>query len=95
LELDEIDEEDGVSYDDVGVHEFAIYITANSHLFGGIYGQRLTQQALCQAPEDAVDASAHLLLQTRALDGTLRPQFERWYPGLAGGNVTEQMRAAA
>jgi hypothetical protein len=28
---------------------------------------------------------AHLLLQmrTRALDGTLRPQFERWYPGLA------------
>jgi hypothetical protein len=28
---------------------------------------------------------AHLLLQmrTRALDGILRPQFERWYPGLA------------
>jgi hypothetical protein len=28
---------------------------------------------------------AHLLLQmlTRALDRTLRPQFERWYPGLA------------
>ena len=28
---------------------------------------------------------AHLLLQTRtrALDGTLRPLFERWYPGLA------------
>jgi hypothetical protein len=28
---------------------------------------------------------AHLLFQmrTRALDGTLRPQFERWYSGLA------------
>jgi hypothetical protein len=28
---------------------------------------------------------AHLLLQirTRALDGTLRPLFEQWYPGLA------------
>ena len=40
---------------------------------------------------------AHLLLQmrTRTFDGTLQPQFERWYPGLAGGNVTEQMRAAA
>ena len=40
---------------------------------------------------------AHLLLQTRtrALDGTLWPQFERWYPGLAGGNVTEHVRAAA
>jgi hypothetical protein len=22
-------------------------------------------------------------MRTRALDGTLRPQFERWYPGLA------------
>jgi hypothetical protein len=31
---------------------------------------------------------AHLLLQmlTRALDGTLRPQFDRWYPGLANNN---------
>ncbi len=31
---------------------------------------------------------AHLLLQTRtrALDGTLRPLFERWYPGLANDN---------
>ena len=32
---------------------------------------------------------AHLLLQirTRALDGTLRPLFERWYPGLANDNT--------
>jgi hypothetical protein len=31
---------------------------------------------------------AHLLLQirTRALDGTLRPLFEQWYPGLADDN---------
>jgi hypothetical protein len=31
------------------------------------------------------ERGAHPLLQmrTRALDGTLRPQFERWYPGLA------------
>jgi len=34
---------------------------------------------------------AHLLLQTRtrALDGTLRPLFERWYPGLANDNTAE------
>ena len=33
---------------------------------------------------------AHLLLQTRtrALDGTLRPLFERWHPGLANNNPT-------
>jgi hypothetical protein len=32
---------------------------------------------------------AHLLLQTRTrtLDGTLRPMFERWYPGLANDNT--------
>ncbi|MEJ7747410.1 MAG: ISKra4 family transposase, partial [Luteimonas sp.] len=32
---------------------------------------------------------AHLLLQTRtrALDGTLRPLFEKWYPGLANDNL--------
>ncbi len=34
---------------------------------------------------------AHLLLQTRTrtLDGTLRPLFERWYPGLANDNAAE------
>ena len=39
---------------------------------------------------------AHLLLQTRTrtLDGTLRPLFERWYPGLANDN-TEQVTTAA
>ncbi len=40
---------------------------------------------------------AHLLLQTRtrALDGTLLPLFERWYPGLANDNSIEAQRAAA
>jgi hypothetical protein len=40
---------------------------------------------------------AHLLLQTRtrALDGTLRPVFERWYPGLANDNPTGADQAAA
>jgi hypothetical protein len=40
---------------------------------------------------------AHLLLQTRtrALDGTLRPLIERWYPGLVGDNACEPVRAAA
>ncbi len=40
---------------------------------------------------------AHLLLQTRtrALDGTLRPLFERWYPGLADDNSAKAGQAAA
>ena len=40
---------------------------------------------------------AHLLLQTRtrALDGRLRPLFERWYPGLSNDNVTSSEAAAA
>jgi hypothetical protein len=39
---------------------------------------------------------AHLLLQTRtrALDGTLRAMFERWYPGLANDNAVNTDRAA-
>jgi hypothetical protein len=39
---------------------------------------------------------AHLLLQirTRALDGTLRPLFEKWYPGLANDNSAAQAAAA-
>ena len=40
---------------------------------------------------------AHLLLQTRtrALDGTLRPLFERWYPGLANDNTAGAAQVAA
>jgi hypothetical protein len=40
---------------------------------------------------------AHLLLQirTRALDGTLRPLFEKWYPGLANDNSEEVAQAVA
>ncbi|MGH8128290.1 MAG: ISKra4 family transposase, partial [Gammaproteobacteria bacterium] len=40
---------------------------------------------------------AHLLLQTRtrALDGTLRPLFERWYPGLSNDNAAANVQAAA
>jgi hypothetical protein len=40
---------------------------------------------------------AHLLLQTRtrALDGTLRPLFEKWYPGLANDNSPAAAQAAA
>ena len=40
---------------------------------------------------------AHLLLQTRTrtLDGTLRPLFERWYPGLANDNQVDARHATA
>jgi len=40
---------------------------------------------------------AHLLLQirTRVLDGTLRPLFEQWYPGLANDNSAAITQAAA
>ena len=41
---------------------------------------------------------AHLLLQTRtrALDGTLRPLFERWHPGLAANrDNAESVKLAA
>lgn len=40
---------------------------------------------------------AHLLLQTRtrALDGTLRSLFERWYPGLANDNASPADAVAA
>ena len=40
---------------------------------------------------------AYLLLQTRArtLDGTLRPLFERWHPGLANDNPDSASQAAA
>jgi hypothetical protein len=40
---------------------------------------------------------AHLLLQTRTrtLDGTFRPLFERWYPGLANDNADSAAQAVA
>ena len=40
---------------------------------------------------------AHLLLQTRTktLDGTLRPTFERWYPGLADNDSFSHLQAEA
>ncbi|MEO8713671.1 MAG: ISKra4 family transposase [Acetobacteraceae bacterium] len=40
---------------------------------------------------------AHLLLQTRTrtLDGSLRPLFERWYPGLANDNTDTEKRMTA
>ena len=38
---------------------------------------------------------AHLLLQTRTLDDTLRAMFERRYPGLANDNALNTDRAAA
>jgi hypothetical protein len=40
---------------------------------------------------------AHLLLQTRTrtLDGTLRPLFERWHPGLANDNAAGAAQAVA
>jgi hypothetical protein len=40
---------------------------------------------------------AHLLLQTRTrtLDGTLRPLFEKWYPGLANDNSPAAAQTAA
>ena len=40
---------------------------------------------------------AHLLLQTRTrtLDGTLRPLFEKWYPGLANDNSPAAAQIAA
>jgi hypothetical protein len=44
-----------------------------------------------------VQRGAHLLFQTRtrALDGTLRPLFERWHPGLANDNAEQAIQAAA
>jgi hypothetical protein len=39
--------------------------------------------------------TALLQTRTRALDGTLRPLFERWYSGLAADSADEPERAAA
>jgi len=37
----------------------------------------------------------NVTMPTRALDGTLRPLFERWYPGLANDNSADPVQAAA
>jgi hypothetical protein len=36
-----------------------------------------------------------LQTRSRALDGTLRPLFDRWYPGLANDNDADAEQAAA
>jgi hypothetical protein len=36
-----------------------------------------------------------LLVRTRTLDGTLRPVFESWYPGLAANDHTSAEQIAA
>lgn len=56
--------------------------------FRRVRGKHRRRQAVREATADAVDTTpggAHLLLQSRTytLDGTLRPTFECWYPGLA------------
>ena len=45
----------------------------------------------------AAAQQGQLLLQTRTrtLDGTLRPLFERWYPGLANDNGNKAAQATA
>jgi hypothetical protein len=35
------------------------------------------------------------VLRDTALDGTLRPPFERWHPGLANDNAAANSEAAA
>jgi hypothetical protein len=53
--------------------------------------------AKCQQQMQWTQRGAHLLLQTRThtLDGTLRPLFERWYPGLANDNASGRSQRAA
>ena len=91
-------------------HEFAVYIASNAGSLIN-YGERVSS-CVAESTVNAVISKrfakrqqmqwtkrgAHLLLQsrTRTLDGTLRPLFERWYPGLANnnGNGTAQPTAA-
>ena len=57
-----------------------------------VIGKRFAKQQMQWTPR-----GAHLLLQarTRALDGTLRSLFERWYPGLANDNGVDAEHAIA
>jgi hypothetical protein len=65
---------------------------------GRIHGERRDQQALRKRQQTQwTKRGAHLLLETRtrALDGTLRPLFEKWFPGLANHNSAETAQAKA
>jgi hypothetical protein len=42
-----------------------------------------------------VEIAAKELADFTALDGTLRPLFEKWYPGLANDNSAETAQAEA
>ena len=80
--------------------EFGVYIRSNAGSLIN-YGERISS-AMAESTVNAVVSKrfakrqqmqwtrrgAHMLLQTRtrALDGTLRPLFERWQPGLANEN---------
>ena len=90
-------------------HEFAVYIASNAGSLIN-YGERISS-CLAESTVNAVISKrfakrqkmqwtkrgAHLLLQTRTrtLDCTLRPLFERWYPGLANDNGNEAAQAIA
>jgi hypothetical protein len=58
-----------------------------------VIGKRFAKRQQMQWTKRGV----HILLQTRTrvLDGTLRPLFERWYPGLANDNAAADVQAAA
>ena len=53
--------------------------------------------AITLSPAARAPRGAHLLLQTRtrALDGTLRPLFERWHPGLATNHTNVELERTA
>jgi len=92
-------------------HEFATYIADNAGSlinYGERFraGERISS-CLAESTVNAVISKrfakrqqmrgAHLLLQTRtrALDSTLRPMFEQWYPGLANDNAAYPEQAVA
>jgi hypothetical protein len=72
--------------------EFAVYITSNA---GSLinYGERFRageRISSCRA-----ESTVNAVTRTRALDGTLRPLFEQWYPRLATDNAAGAAQAAA
>ena len=68
-----------------------------SCLAGSTVGAVISRRFAKRRPMQRTKPGAHLLRQTRTrtLDGTLRPLFERWRPGLAHDNGNEAMQAAA